>query len=141
MIRFMRKKLLSISLFFVVSMFMTSCIDDLFPIGVSGRTYTGFQHFVYKECEEDGVEINTISFQSESVGGVWTTEYISMIDTIKTMVCFDYSFVNPYGEISIDDVEDTERYDEWYSFFYNMKERTLTLYSPDNDTLRLYLNE
>ena len=118
---------------------MTSCIDDLFPIGVSGRTYTGLQDFVYKECEEDGVEINTISFQSGD--GVWTTEYISMIDTIKTMVCFDYSFVNPYGEISIDDVEDTERYDEWYSFFYNMKERTLTLYSPDNDTLRLYLNE
>lgn len=137
----MRKKLLLISLFFAVSMFMTSCIDDLFPIGVSGRTYTGLQDFVYKECEEDGEEINTISFQSESVGGVWTTEYISMIDTIKTMVCFDYSFVNPYGEISIDDVEDTERYDEWYSFFYNMKERTLTLYSPDNDTLRLYLNE
>ena len=135
----MRKKLLSIFLFFVVSMFMTSCIDDLFPIGVSGRTYTSLQDFVYKECEEDGVEINTISFQSGD--GVWTTEYISMIDTIKTMVCFDYSFVNPYGEISIDDVEDTERYDEWYSFFYNMKERTLTLYSPDNDTLRLYLNE
>ncbi len=135
----MRKKLLLISLFFAVSMFMTSCIDDLFPIGVSGRTYTSLQDFVYKECEEDGVEINTISFQSGD--GVWTTEYISMIDTIKTMVCFDYSFVNPYGEISIDDVEDTERYDEWYSFFYNMKERTLTLYSPDNDTLRLYLNE
>lgn len=135
----MRKKLLLISLFFAVSMFMTSCIDDLFPIGVSGRTYTSLQDFVYKECEEDGVEINTISFQSGD--GVWTTEYISMIDTIKTMVCFDYSFVNPYGEISIDDVEDTERYDEWYSFFYNMKERTLTLYSPDDDTLRLYLNE
>lgn len=140
MIRFMRKKLLSISLFFAVSMFMTSCIDDLFPIGVSGRTYTSLQDFVYKECEEDGVEINTISFQSGD--GVWITEYISELgDTTKKMVYFDYDFENPYGVITIGDMGDTEWLDEWYSFHYYMKERTLTLYSPDDDTLRLYLNE
>lgn len=57
------------------------------------------------------------------------------------MVYFDYSFENLYGVITIGDMGDAEWSDEWYSFHYYMKERILTFYSPDDDTLRLYLNE
>ena len=93
---------LSISIILVASMFMTSCIliegpgqydDDPLPTDVTWRTYTAHQHFVYKECEEDGLEMNTISFYLGN--GVWTTEHIrESIDTTKRIVYFDYSFDN-----------------------------------------------
>ena len=138
----MRKKLLSISLFLVLSMFMTSCIfiegsgqyDDDAPNAthVAWRTYITHKPYIYEDVSEDELEINTITFYVEN--GVWTTEYRNSIDTIKKMVYFDYTFDNPHGRIYI---ENNEWLDESYSFTCDEGLFKITLYSDDGDTLSL----
>ena len=67
----MRKKLLSISLFLVLSMFMTSCIYFEVPVQddedapnathVAWRTYITHKPYIYEDVSEDELEINTIT--------------------------------------------------------------------------------
>lgn len=138
----MRKKLLSISLFLVLSMFMTSCIYFEVPVQddedapnathVAWQIYITHKPYIYEDVSEDELEINTITFYVEN--GIWTTEYRNSIDTIKKMVYFDYTFDKPHGRIYI---ENNEWLDESYSFTYDMGAGKITLYSNDGDTLEL----
>ncbi len=137
----MRKKLLSISLFLVLSMFMTSCIYFEVPVQddedapnathVAWRTYITHKPYIYEDVSEDELEINTITFYVEN--GVWTTEYRNSIDTIKKMVYFDYTFDKPHGTIYIGE---NEWLDESYSFTCDEGLVEIILYSHDDDTLR-----
>ena len=142
----MRKKtFINIFLFFVVSMFMTSCIfiettahdDDgvILLTNVAWQTYSKNELWEYENENGEmyeGMKKDIITFHLEN--GFWTTEYRSPIDTTKKMVYFDYSFDTPYGTIYIGD---NEWFDESYSFTYHMESGTITLYSNDGDTLKL----